>query len=402
MLFPEVGKDEAARLAALKEYSILDTLEEIDFDEVTFLAAQICKTPISLITLVDEKRQWFKSHYGIEIRETPRDISFCAHTINLKSEKIIVNDATKDERFWDNPLVTNAPKVIFYVGFPLVDSDGFALGTLCVIDHKVNSLDEIQLNTMQTLANHLMRMLETRKNSISLQNKLAEIQAQYMGLDQFAHTVAHDISSPLHNISGLIEILRNDYADKLDGYGQNVVKYINSSANKLIDLIQGILKHSKMTKILSETKNDFNVLKTVKEVTDLLDANQSIKFKFYIDPDLEAFTNKTALEQILINLISNGIKYNDKPEVFISISVKKNKDLLVFNVIDNGIGIAENEKENAFKIFETTSNTDKFGKKGNGIGLATVLALVKGLGGEIALFSEKGVGCNFEFTIKNL
>lgn len=155
MIVPKIPVDEYNRLEALKEYSILDTLPEKEYDEITFLASQICRTPISLISLIDDKRQWFKSHYGLDATETPKDVAFCAHAINDKEKMFVVADSRKDERFHDNPLVTDDPFVIFYAGVPLVTSEGYALGTLCVIDHEPRTLDESQAEALQALSNQL-------------------------------------------------------------------------------------------------------------------------------------------------------------------------------------------------------------------------------------------------------
>src|SRR2546423_2964849 len=147
--------NEVKRLKVLWQYEVLDTVPEEVFDDLTELAARICEAPIALITLVDEKRQWFKSKVGLTTKETSRDISFCGHAI-AQSDLFIVPDATLDKRFAENPLVTTDPKIRFYAGAPLITPDGHALGTLCVIDKVPRELSHGQRQGLKVLARHVM------------------------------------------------------------------------------------------------------------------------------------------------------------------------------------------------------------------------------------------------------
>ncbi len=156
-------KNEAKRLEALNKYNILDSLPELSFDDITKLAAHISDTPISLISLVDSERQWFKSKTGLDVNETPRDISFCSHAI-LEPDILVVPDTLEDERFSDNPLVAGEQKIRFYAGSPLVTTSGEALGTLCVIDQKPRNLSEVQIDSLRALARQVMDQLELRKH----------------------------------------------------------------------------------------------------------------------------------------------------------------------------------------------------------------------------------------------
>jgi len=176
-------KNEKKRLKVLWEYGVLDTVPEEVFDDLTELAARICEAPIALITLVDEERQWFKSKVGVTLNETSREVSFCAHAIN-QPELFIVPDATQDQRFAQNPLVTSDPKVRFYAGAPLVTPDGYALGTLCVIDKVPRELRPDQKQALRILARHVVSQLELRRRSHQLAAAARQRQGMQKELDQ--------------------------------------------------------------------------------------------------------------------------------------------------------------------------------------------------------------------------
>ena len=161
-------QNEAERIALLNQYQVLDTEAEDDFNDIVQLASQICETPISLITLVDSTRQWFKAKIGLDASETGRDIAFCVHALD-QDNILVVQDATKDDRFFDNPLVTGEPHVRFYAGMPLVTESGYTLGTLCVIDHKPRTLSETQMLTLRTLGKQVVKLLDLRLKVINLQ-----------------------------------------------------------------------------------------------------------------------------------------------------------------------------------------------------------------------------------------
>jgi two-component system, cell cycle sensor histidine kinase and response regulator CckA len=160
-------KNETRRLKVLWQYDVLDTVPEEVFDDLTELAARICEAPIALISLIDEDRQWFKAKIGVTVNETSRDISFCSHAIK-QEDLFIIPDATQDARFANNPLVTSDPKIRFYAGAPLITPDGYALGSLCVIDKVPRELRPEQKQALRVLARHVMTQLELRRHSKEL------------------------------------------------------------------------------------------------------------------------------------------------------------------------------------------------------------------------------------------
>lgn len=168
MIPAAVPSNETERLDALHQCQILNTAPEGVFDDITRLAAYICQTPIALVSLLDSERQWFKSKVGLTVTETPRRLAFCTYAI-LQSDVFIVPDALHDERFADNPFVTGEPHVRFYAGAPLITAEGFALGTLCVIDRVPRSISNEQIQALQILAQQVVRQIELRRNLTDLQ-----------------------------------------------------------------------------------------------------------------------------------------------------------------------------------------------------------------------------------------
>ncbi|KAF3890136.1 MULTISPECIES: response regulator [Nostocales] len=181
--------NEAQRIEALLQYKILDTPAEAAFDDLTNLASYICGTPIALISLIDTNRQWFKSKVGLEALQTPRDIAFCGHSI-LQPDVFVVPDATLDQRFADNPLVTSDPNIRFYAGVSLINPERQALGTLCVIDRVPRNLSPEQIEALRILGRHVIKLLELRRNLTSLALATREHNKEQKGRRQFFKRIA--------------------------------------------------------------------------------------------------------------------------------------------------------------------------------------------------------------------
>ena len=215
--------DETARLEALENLDILDTLPEQAYDDITFLASQLCDTPISLVSFVDRDRQWFKSRVGLEATETDRELAFCAHAILEPEDLMIVPDAQQDSRFADNPLVTRDPSIRFYAGAPLLTPEGHALGTLCVIDTEPRQLTATQSQSLRALSRQVMAQLDLRRSVAELNQSAAaqhhyeqQLKENQRVLEQNVATISHlsltDPLTGLHNRRALKEKLEEEFA----------------------------------------------------------------------------------------------------------------------------------------------------------------------------------------------
>jgi GAF domain-containing protein len=225
--------EERDRINALKEYNILDSISEKEYDDITKLASEICQTPVSLISLIDDSRQWFKSHHGLSVRETPREYAFCTHTIQNPSQVFVVPDSRIDSRFAENPLVAGDPHVIFYAGAPLVNHNGFALGSLCVIDHKPNSLTETQTSALQTLADSVVNLMENRKfqRSMTIIHKVLE--ERHQENEQSKDLIREIVSQRLNPLLTEAQNITDQLEDKK-------AKELSKKINEALDLVERI------------------------------------------------------------------------------------------------------------------------------------------------------------------
>ena len=190
---PAKPPNEDARVSALRKLGILDTAPEAAFDDIVTLASHICGTPVSMVSLIDTERQWFKSRVGVTDSETPRDISFCGHGI-LGTDLMVVADAHYDERFFDSPLVTGPPHVRFYAGAPLITRDGLALGMLCVVDREPRILEPWQVDSLRVLARQVMAQIELRQQNRDLGEAITQLETSQTALKK-ANTRLEDLAT---------------------------------------------------------------------------------------------------------------------------------------------------------------------------------------------------------------
>ena len=416
---------ETIRLQALASYNILDTLPEEEYDSITQLAAQICQTPISLISLVDNHRQWFKSAHGLPIRQTPRQQALCTYAIQTPDEVMEIADTRVDARFSDNPLVVGDPHVIYYAGAPLVDADGQALGTLCVIDHKPRQLSAEQLRTLQTLGRQVVIQLQLHRSRAQLvqaneqmvllnqelrerdrtEQRLQELLDQEKTLNerknQFVAIVSHEFRTPLATIQSSVDLAKSYLNDSAPAAYGSVAKHLDIIQNqirKFTDLLSDVLTLGQM----EAGKLAFNPLPCDAEAfirhlvdtvfTDQLDGRTVlISVKGVPRPVL---LDEKLLNLILLNLLSNAFKYSDQNPVLELIFEPTE---VVFAVIDTGMGIPADDLPHLFTSFFRAKNTRTI--QGTGLGLYIARQFVDLLGGRIEVASQLGQGSVFRIVL---
>ena len=390
---------EKRRLEALYEYDILDTPTEEEFDNITSIASNICECPISLISLIEESRQWFKSAVGVgDLKETPREISFCSVAIETPKIPSVIEDLRIDKRFENNPFVTGEPHVVFYAGVPLLTPEGYPLGTLCVFDTKTRELEEHQLSTLKALAKQVVAQLELKKKVFQLQSTQKKLQKANKDLEDFAYMLSHDFKAPIRTIVSFSTLLKERINDKLENDEFRWMDFINNSARNLSDVVDGMLKLAMASDNKLLIKEDINLNALLEQTIHLLHPPQEFQFN-YAAALPSVHTSKIALQQILLNLLSNAIRYNDKELGKVDIDFSQDDFYYYFKVADNGTGIAPEYIEKVFHPLQTLNEKDRFGQKGSGIGLATVMRIIEKLDGNIMVASEVGVGSTFKFKI---
>lgn len=397
---------EQDRLKKLLEYQILDTPEEADFDELVKLASSICNTPISLVSLIDDKRQWFKAHVGLAVRETAREISFCQNAI-LTNELYIVEDAAHDKRYANNPLVTGDPNIGFYAGMPLTTDDGFNLGTICVIDKEPRILNSQQQEALKIIAKQVIKLLELKlsvlrekETSKQLENTTVELKEANKVKDKIFSIVAHDLRSPLRNINSILEMYKD--GDISEDEAAEFIKSLSHKVRETADMIDNLLNWAKTQ--INNTEAFFqevNLLELVGNKINLfksIAADKGISFEVDIPGSINVKADIEMLKIIFRNLINNAIKFSNTNGKIILNAVVEGNDAIVC-VADNGTGIAANDIE---KLFSATAHLSTYGtknEKGTGIGLQLCKDLLAKNNGNIWVESELGKGSKFYFSI---
>jgi len=391
--------DEIARLNAVRSYGVLDSPPNAVFE---MLARHICAfsgMPIGIVTVLDAERLFFLAAHGHPpVREMPRNAGFLEVAAAEPGGILVVEDTTADPRFAANPAVTGMPFIRFYAGVPLYTTEGYLLGSVAACDHRPNKLSAGQEEALRQAAVCATTMLETCRSVYALQDTQRRLSAAYADLDRFASVIAHDLKSPLNGIMQLTGILKKMLpAEAVDEDTTEVMDMIGQSAQRASTMVAAVLQYSRDSRSLHEETTDVAFDDLLDNTMSMLPrTGQAVLQRRAAVPVLR--TNRTAVQQVLLNLISNAMRYADKPDGRVLVELGEVGGAYRLSVQDNGPGISKADAERIFEPFFTT------GTKGNdaaqhGIGLATVKRLVTAMGGSIEVQPAQGGGTRFDVEL---
>lgn len=400
----EYQESERKRLQELRELAIMDTEEEKDFDDFVELASGIAGMPISLITLLDEKRQWFKAHKGVTFRETPREVAFCDHAIRQDGLLEVV-DASADDRFKNNPLVTGPANIQYYAGFPLVTHSGNKLGTLCVIDHKPSIMSAAQKSMLEKLADKVVQVMELRRKNIELDRLRAEADAKRDAMNQLLANqrkmmsiLAHDTKGPLTSMAHLVDMLAD--TPVIDEDMKKMACTLMSGQLKVsLELIDNLIAWgaTHLSGQLYETQPyapEHLARETVGTLNRMAE-EKGIQLQVETEGNPLFLLNREVFRFVVRNLVHNALKFTEMGSI--RVHLQNQGDTSIIKVQDSGIGMPKGMEEKLFtRKVASREGTRK--EPGSGLGLILIHDFVLKLGGTIQVKSTEGQGTLFTIS----
>ncbi len=384
MLHLLAQETEGARLASLKEYRILDSEPEPSFDDIVSLASLICETPISLVSFVDEERQWFKAKKGLDLSQISRSISFCSHAIGAGVEVFEVSDASRDARFSDNPLVVGEPGIRFYAGAVLTVPSGALLGTVCVIDRKARTLSDVQKAALAAFARQVVMLLEQRRQRYAL-----EMSAKMKTLGEMTSGIAHEINNPISVITGKCYVLMQKIQDRsIDFSGiQQVIESISKTSYRVAKIIKGLREFAAggASEKVHRTRLG-EVIEDAIEMSRTRLISSGVEMQVAEIPMIEVEWLPVQISQVLLNIFCNAVDVIDEQGLspsdrWIRLSFRCSADRVVIIVTNSGPLISPEVRTKIMQPFFTTKPTGK----GVGLGLSISKGLIERQGGSLTL-----------------
>ncbi len=373
-------ENEAERLEALLQYQILDTDSEPEYDQLVELAATICKTPISLVSLIDKNRQWFKAAHGLGARETARELAFCDHAIHGE-HPFIVSNALEDPRFADNPLVIDGPEIRFYAGVPLKNKDGFPLGTLCVIDQSPRELNADQIRALEILANQTVQLMEQRLYFLQQKSAMQELERQHNILNKIHHfnlrmlrLLGDEFEDPVTDLSALLKQVseQEQIPESLKQTSQEHLIQLSGMHQSLDYLVHWQELQTKTSPKTTQPVNLNQSLATVIQRQEALatqtnkQTNKKVLFATQ-EADLLIQADRQGLLFVLNELLHNSLKFSSAGST-IQIELSKGHDHVNLRITDTGPGFGLQQLQALQNNLPLDPSMDSFKQQGLGLG----------------------------------
>ncbi|HYW64300.1 MAG TPA: GAF domain-containing sensor histidine kinase [Bradyrhizobium sp.] len=377
--------NEKERLQALRSYGILDTPTEPAFDDITRIASYVCQTPVSVVTLIDEGRQWFKSEVGLGVRETPLNQSICAHAI-LEHSFLEVPDTTADPRFANNPLVAGPPHLRFYAGALLRTPDGLPIGTICVLDHNPRQLTKEQREVLAALARQVMSQLEFRR-ALLLSDRLQRNVSRLMAV------AGHDLKQPLQVMVMAIERVRAKLTDPKD---QERLGYAVDAGLRMAEELDQLAETSALQAGFGAPQlRTFPISDVFESIVNTWRLHAETKgLRLVVMPSTARVVSDPAmLRAILGNLVGNAIKYTERGRVLVG--CRRRGSFATIEVLDSGSGIPAERLDSVFDAFHQIDPASE----GLGLGLSIVRRTSEALGHAIEVKSDLARGSHFSVRV---
>ncbi|GIF04338.1 GAF domain-containing sensor histidine kinase [Actinoplanes siamensis] len=382
---------EEERLAALREYEILDTRAERDFDDIVVLAAQVCDKPIALISLIDADRQWFKARVGTDVCEGPRDTSMCAYAMHDQGV-MQVPDARLDPRFADCPTVSGDPFIRFYAGAPLLTPHGKPIGTLCVAAPEPGVLTAAQRSGLLALARHVVTQLELRKYARDVHALHQRLNSAERIKDEFIARVNHEFRTPLTAINGYLEMLGDPElpSESRDGF----LRRVQRNSDRLLALVNDMLLAAQVSADSSQfdrVPTDLAVLaRTAVDANRPLAEAKGLTIAADTSGPVFADVDPSRMAQALERLILNAVKFTPAGSITVRAEARDGHAMLL--VCDTGVGIGAEDRARVMAPFGRSADAERQEVQGLGLGLSIVKAIAEGHDGEVTIESEPGDG----------
>ena len=384
--------DDAQRLKTLESYGIVDTPREKEFDEITQLASHICEAPVAIVSLVTADRQWFKSEVGLGCDETPLDVSICSQAI-LEPDMLIVPDTTKDPRFANNRFVTGEPYLRFYAGAQLRTPDGYALGTLCVLDTRQRTLSRHQIQSLEMLASQVMHLLELRRTLNHQAEMTSRLRRHLEEYRLHRRMASHDLRSPLTTVHLAAQQLTINPDDETTA---QLAEHVLHATEKMTHLIEDLLGDPSAPTSRPDACSANKLLHDTFSLFEMSAHAAGLELHIKVDESLPAVRcDSRRTFQILNNLVSNALKFTP-PGNQITMTARPFGDEVLFEIEDTGPGIPEEELEHVFESYWRSPTAEE---DGTGLGLAIARRLVESQQGRIGVESIFGEGTVFWFTL---